>query len=69
MLSSMASASLSTAAGPALDAPAVLDIEASGFGRDSYPVEIGYVLPDGQTWCTLIRPAPAWTHWDATAAT
>jgi hypothetical protein len=44
--------------------PAVLDIEASGFGRDSYPVEIGFVLPDGQTYCSLIRPAPDWTHWD-----
>ena len=25
----------------------VLDIEASGFGRGSYPIEIGFVLPDG----------------------
>jgi hypothetical protein len=49
------------------DAPAVLDIEASGFGRDSYPVEVGFVLPDGQTYCTLIRPVPAWTHWDPAA--
>ena len=52
---------------PALDAPAVMDIEASGFGRDSYPVEVGFVLPDGQAYCTLIRPAPAWTHWDPAA--
>ena len=29
--------------------PAVLDIEASGFGRDSFPVEVGFVLPDGET--------------------
>jgi hypothetical protein len=49
------------------DAPAVLDIEASGFGRDSYPVEVGFVLPDGQSYCTLIRPAPGWTHWDHAA--
>lgn len=49
------------------DAPAVLDIEASGFGRDSYPVEVGFVLSDGQTYCTLIRPAPGWTHWDPEA--
>jgi hypothetical protein len=47
--------------------PAVLDIEASGFGRDSFPVEIGYVLPDGEAFCTLIRPAPGWTHWDDSA--
>lgn len=48
-------------------APACLDIEASGFGRGSYPIEIGYVLSDGSAWCTLIRPAPDWTHWDEAA--
>jgi hypothetical protein len=47
--------------------PCVLDIEASGFGRNSYPIEIGYVLPDGRARCTLIRPAPLWTHWDPAA--
>ena len=49
------------------DVPAVLDIEASGFGRDSYPIEIGFVLADGAAYCSLIRPAPAWTHWDPAA--
>lgn len=48
-------------------APAVLDIEASGFGRSSYPIEIGFVLPDGHTYCTLIRPETHWTHWDPQA--
>jgi len=48
--------------------PAFLDIEASGFGRDSYPIEIGFVLPDGEAWCTLVRPEPEWTHWDPAAA-
>ena len=48
-------------------APAVLDIEASGFGHSSYPIEIGFVLSDGQSYCTLIRPAPGWIHWDAQA--
>jgi hypothetical protein len=47
--------------------PAILDIEASGFGRASYPIEIGYILADGTTFCTLIRPAPTWTHWDPKA--
>lgn len=47
--------------------PAVIDIEASGFGKGSYPVEVGYVLPDGRRYCTLIRPQPEWTHWDAAA--
>jgi hypothetical protein len=48
--------------------PTVLDIEASGFGRDSYPIEVGYVLPDGQAYCTLVQPEPDWTHWDESAA-
>ena len=30
------------------DAPCVLDMEASGFGRHSYPVEVGVALPDGR---------------------
>lgn len=47
--------------------PAVLDVEASGFGRDSYPIEVGYALPDGRVFCTLIRPEPQWTHWDPQA--
>lgn len=48
--------------------PPILDIEASGFGRGSYPIEVGFVLPDGSSYCTLIRPPPHWTHWDDSAA-
>jgi len=48
-------------------APTVLDVEASGFGRNSYPIEIGFVLPNGHAYCTLIRPESHWTHWDAQA--
>jgi hypothetical protein len=47
--------------------PCVMDIEASGFGRASYPIEVGYVLPDGRAACMLVRPAAGWTHWDAGA--
>ena len=47
--------------------PCVLDIEASGFGRGSYPIEIGFVLPDGTAYCTLIVPDAGWTHWDGDA--
>ena len=47
--------------------PAILDIEASGFGRGSYPIEIGYYLPDDQAYCTLIQPEPDWVHWDESA--
>lgn len=46
---------------------ACLDVEASGFGRGSYPIEVGAVLPDGSTLCTLIRPEPGWIHWDPRA--
>jgi len=46
---------------------AVLDIEASGFGRHSYPIEIGYVREDGQAWCSLIHPTDDWCHWDQDA--
>lgn len=48
-------------------APVIIDIEASGFGRGSYPIEIGYHMPGGQSWCTLVRPAADWTHWDPAA--
>lgn len=44
--------------------PCIIDIEASGFGRRSYPIEVGYVMADGRTRCTLIRPPSHWTHWD-----
>ncbi len=47
--------------------PTILDVEASGFGRNSYPIEIGFVLPDGHAYCTLVRPEPQWSHWDAQA--
>ncbi|AKJ26966.1 hypothetical protein [Caldimonas brevitalea] len=47
--------------------PAVLDFEASGFGAGSYPIEVGFVLPDGRAFCSLIRPLPHWTRWDASA--
>jgi hypothetical protein len=47
--------------------PCVIDVEASGFGRGSYPIEIGYALPDGGGWCTLVRPAGDWQHWDPAA--
>ena len=48
-------------------APVVIDLEASGFGRGSYPIEVGVALKDGSTRCFLIRPAPGWTHWDPEA--
>lgn len=47
--------------------PVILDIEASGFGRGSYPIEVGYVLPDGCGKCFLIKPLDDWSMWDGAA--
>ena len=47
--------------------PLIIDVEASGFGDLSYPIEIGLALDDGHKYCTLIQPAPDWTHWEAEA--
>ncbi|MEO8297912.1 MAG: hypothetical protein ABI574_08905 [Burkholderiales bacterium] len=47
--------------------PTVLDVEASGFGAGSYPIEVGFVTPDGQPHCSLIRPESDWTAWDPRA--
>lgn len=47
-----------------LDNPLIIDIEASGFGAFSYPIEIGIALQDEKKFCTLILPAAEWTHWD-----
>jgi len=44
--------------------PITLDVEASGFGRGSYPIEIGLAFPDGSVEAFLIHPAPDWWHWD-----
>jgi hypothetical protein len=55
---------------PAADPPlpTVMDIEASGFGLGSYPIEVGFVLPDGEAWCSLVKPEADWQHWDPNAA-
>jgi hypothetical protein len=47
--------------------PRIVDIEASGFGRGSYPIEVGYALPDGTSHAMLVRPEAHWTHWDPEA--
>jgi len=47
--------------------PIIIDLEASGFGTGSYPIEVGFVMPDGSSQCSLIRPAEDWTHWDSSA--
>ena len=47
--------------------PFIIDLEASGFGPHSYPIEVGLALEPGAKFCSLIAPAPGWTHWDAEA--
>lgn len=43
--------------------PAIVDVEASGFGRGSYPIEIAIALPQGAIESRLVKPLPEWTHW------
>lgn len=50
-----------------LQPPAIIDIEASGFGPGSYPIEVGCALSDGRSYCALIQPVSSWTHWDPQA--
>lgn len=47
--------------------PTIIDIEASGFGSRSYPIEIGVVKANGDRYCALIEPAPEWDHWSDSA--
>lgn len=47
--------------------PVIIDIEASGFGKGSYPIEIGVAMPDESIQCFLIVPLDDWTHWDESA--
>lgn len=47
--------------------PIIIDLEASGFGPQSYPIEVGIVLENGDRFCTLISPEEEWTHWSDSA--
>lgn len=47
--------------------PIIIDVEASGFGKGGYPIEVGVALPDGSRHCYLISPARDWTAWDEEA--
>lgn len=44
-----------------------LDFEASSLSDDGYPIEVGWVFEDGGRESHLIRPAPDWIDWDASA--
>ena len=47
--------------------PNIIDLEASGFGKQSYPIEVGYILGNGDSFCSLIKPAEGWDRWDEAA--
>ncbi|WP_426357347.1 hypothetical protein ACPUVO_12845 [Pseudocolwellia sp. HL-MZ19] len=47
--------------------PIILDIESSGFGSHSYPIEIGVIFEDKSKYCSLIKPESNWVHWSEEA--
>ena len=47
-----------------MERPLIIDLEASGFGGTSYPIEVGTATHDTSKYCSLILPAVEWTHWD-----
>lgn len=47
--------------------PIIIDVEASAFGRGSYPIEMGVAMPDSTTHCFLIKPEEDWQRWDEQA--
>lgn len=47
--------------------PIIIDIEASGFGKGSYPIEVGFITSTQQVGCTLIKPLESWTSWNIEA--
>ncbi|MGO2132622.1 MAG: hypothetical protein ACTH3D_06960 [Halomonas sp.] len=47
--------------------PILLDIEASGFGRGSYPIEVGLARADASSCAFLVQPLTEWVHWDPKA--
>ncbi len=50
-----------------VSAPYIIDVEASGFGTESYPIEVGLALTDDRRYCSIIKPHHNWTHWDESA--
>lgn len=40
-----------------------LDFEASSLGKESYPIEVGWIFASGGEESHLIKPAPSWTDW------
>ncbi len=47
--------------------PFIIDLEASGFGAHSFPIEVGYALGTDCRYSMLITPNDDWTYWDEKA--
>jgi hypothetical protein len=47
--------------------PSFIDVEASGFGPESWPVSIAWSDSTGEIRKLLVKPEPGWTHWDSEA--
>ncbi|MCF2949353.1 hypothetical protein L0668_14635 [Paraglaciecola aquimarina] len=47
--------------------PSIIDVEASGFGVASYPIEVGVINQSGEKFCKLVKPHTDWQHWDKQA--
>lgn len=47
--------------------PTIIDIEASGLGRGTYPIELGFITSNGETGCTLVKPEEHWQQWSTDA--
>lgn len=43
-----------------------IDLESSGLGNESYPIEIGFTFKE-HTFSFLIKPDSSWTYWDSLA--
>lgn len=40
-----------------------IDLEAAGLASDSYPIEIGLIMADGEYYSSLIKPLKDWQYW------
>jgi hypothetical protein len=50
-----------------METPAFIDVEASGLGGRSYPIEVGLITSHGDMYCALVQPDASWQHWDERA--
>jgi len=49
------------------ETPAFIDVEASGLGGRSFPIEVGLITTTGDMYCALVTPDENWKHWEESA--